>query len=430
MSTAMSNDIERGVRQRALLDEYRRVRALTMAMVEGLSPEDCQVQSMPDASPVKWHLAHLTWFFETFVLEAAHGPRHVPFDPAFRVLFNSYYVGVGRRHPRAERGSISRPSLEQVFEYRQAVDQRIAALVTSRTLDDGLLDVIELGLHHEHQHQELTLTDLKHHLWKNPLQPMYREVAATTPSSAPPLRFVERPEGIAQIGTDDLGTFDNERPRHRVWLAPFAIASRVTTCGEYLRFIDDGGYRRPELWLSDGWDACVRDGWEAPLYWQRDATDGWDLFTLNGPKPLALDEPLAHVSYYEAEAFARWSDARLPTEAEWESVAEQHQDALAAAHLYDGSHVHPRAMSTSASVDVQMFGDVWQWTQSAYLPYPGFRTADGAVGEYNGKFMINQMVLRGGSCATPVGHVRASYRNFFPPQTRWQFAGIRLARDL
>ncbi len=427
VSSVLSNDVAPDrPRQSRLAEDYKRVRSLTIAMVDGLSAEDCQVQSMPDASPVKWHLAHLTWFFETFVLEAGDA-RYVPFDPAFRVLFNSYYVGVGRRHPRAERGLISRPSLERVLEYRHDIDRRMAALMSAQPLSDALLDVVELGLHHEQQHQELTLTDLKHHLWMNPLRPAYREAVGRPSSTASPMSFVGRPEGIAQIGSDDTGfTFDNERPRQRVWLAPFAIASRVVNCGEYLRFIEDGGYRRPELWLSDGWDASQREGWEAPLYWQRLGTDDWQVFTLNGSKPVDHDEPVAHVSYYEAEAFARWAGVRLPTEAEWECVAEQHRASLDTAHLYDGTHVHPRA---PASDEARMYGDVWQWTQSAYLPYPGFRTADGAVGEYNGKFMINQMVLRGGSCATPVGHVRASYRNFFPPQTRWQFSGIRLARD-
>ena len=412
-------------RQSLLLAEYHRVRNITVAMTDGLSPEDCLIQSMPDASPIKWHLAHLTWFFETFVLEPSVGVTYVPFDPAFRVLFNSYYVGVGERHPRAERGLISRPSLERVFDYREAVDTRIATLLESRELPDAMLDVIELGLHHEHQHQELILTDLKHHLWKNPTRPVYREATSVEGRTLQPMTFIERPEGVAQIGATDEGfAFDNERPRHRVWLAPFAIASRAVTCGEYLAFMHDGGYDRPELWLSDGWDARTRDGWQAPLYWERAGAD-WMLFTLNGMKALVHDEPVAHVSYYEADAYARWAGARLPTEAEWECAAESigSDDT----HLYDGTHVHPRRAEDSAP---RMSGDVWQWTASAYLPYPGFETAPGAVGEYNGKFMINQMVLRGGSCATPAGHLRASYRNFFPAQTRWQFSGIRLARNL
>ena len=415
-------------RQRALAAEYARVRGITVAMVDGLSAEDCMIQSMPDASPVKWHLAHLTWFFETFFLEAAVGPSYDAFDPAFRVLFNSYYVGVGERHPRIERGMISRPSLDRVFDYRRAVDARVVTLLQSRDLPDTLLDIVELGLHHEHQHQELILTDFKHHLWKNPTRPAYREAPATDDGPAPVVTFIERPEGVARIGAGSEGfAFDNERPRHRVWLAPFAIASHAVTCGEYLRFIEAGGYDRPEWWLSDGWDTRTREGWQAPLYWERAGSD-WTVFTLNGPKVLSPHEPVAHVSYYEADAYARWAGARLPTEAEWECVASSLDETADDAHLYDGTHVHPRPAREGDAP--RLCGDVWQWTQSAYLPYPGFETAPGAVGEYNGKFMVNQMVLRGGSCATPVGHWRASYRNFFPPHARWQFSGIRLARDL
>ena len=285
-------------RQAALREEFLRVRQLSVAMVDGLNAEDCMVQSMPDASPVKWHLAHLTWFFETFVLEPSIGPAYVPFDPSFRVLFNSYYVGVGEQHPRGERGLVSRPSLERVLAYRQVVDERIASLMASRVVPDDLLDVIQLGLHHEHQHQELILTDLKHHLWKNPLRPVYREAHAPLDRGVPPMTFVERPEGVAQIGAGDAGfAFDNERPRHRVWLASFAIATRTVTCGEYLAFIDDGGYHRPEYWLSEGWDVCMREGWEAPLYWQQDADGGWALFTLNGMRAMSRDEPVSHVSF-------------------------------------------------------------------------------------------------------------------------------------
>jgi ergothioneine biosynthesis protein EgtB len=432
----MSNPVERtqevASRRHALAEGYRRVRAATMAMVEGLSPEDCLVQSMPDASPVKWHLAHLTWFFETFVLEAHDGPTHVPFDPAFRVLFNSYYVGVGDRHPRPERGMISRPSLDEVFAYRRAVDARMGSLLETETLDDALLDVVELGLHHEQQHQELILTDLKHHLWKNPTRPTYRVTDATGPTVAPaPMTFVERPEGIARIGNSaEAFAFDNERPEHRIWLAGYAIASRPVTCGEYLAFIADSGYARPELWLSDGWDVCQRERWEAPLYWERDYHGAWTLFTLSGMRAIDRDEPVTHVSYYEADAYARWAGARLPTEGEWECAARSLLDAGSVDHgnFHEHGPVHPRAASAAPGLQ-QFYGDVWEWTQSAYLGYPGFRVAEGAVGEYNGKFMINQMVLRGGSCATPSGHVRPTYRNFFPPHVRWQFSGIRLAQS-
>ena len=414
-------------RQAALRTAFARVRAATVAMTEGLSPEDCLLQSMPDASPVKWHLAHITWFFETFVLEPSD-PAYVPVDPAYRVLFNSYYVGVGARHPRAERGLVSRPSHEQVLAYRRAIDARVDALLASRPLPDATLDIIELGLHHEQQHQELILTDLKHHFSHNPTWPVYR-VESSQPSArpVPPMTFIERPEGIAQIGAPDEGfAFDNERPRHRVWLAPFAIASRPVTCGEYLAFIEAGGYDQPEWWLSEGWDVMTREGWRAPLYWRREG-DGWRTFTLHGDCALALDEPVTHVSYYEADAYARRAGVRLPTEAEWECMASE--VAIDDSDLFDGARAHPRSADEAAPLR-QLFGGVWEWTQSAYLPYPGFRTAEGAVGEYNGKFMINQMVLRGGSCATPVGHVRASYRNFFPAHTRWQFSGIRLAKDI
>jgi ergothioneine biosynthesis protein EgtB len=415
-------------RQTALTADYLRVRAVTVAMTDGLSEEDCLIQSMPDASPIKWHLAHITWFFETFVLEAST-PDYVPVDPAYRVLFNSYYVGIGERHPRAERGLISRPSFAEVLEYRRTIDDRVTALMRSRRLTDAMLDTVELGLHHEQQHQELLLTDLKHHLWKNPTRPAYRSPPATPAARRPlpPMRFIERPEGFAQIGADgDDFAFDNERPRHRVWLAPFAFATRPVACGEYLEFIEAGGYAQPEWWLSDGWDVATREGWQAPLYWQRDAAGTWHQFTLFGMRPVDPDEPVAHVSYYEADAYARWAGARLATETEWECVAADR--GLDDAHVFDGTHPHPRRAESDASM--QLFGDVWEWTGSAYLPYPGFQPAPGAVGEYNGKFMINQMVLRGGSCATPVGHVRASYRNFFPPAARWQFSGIRLARDL
>ena len=417
----------------ALLAAYRRVRDVTLGLADGLSAEDCLVQSMPDASPVKWHLAHTTWFFETFVLEPALAARFAPFDAAFRTLFNSYYVGVGERHPRAERGLISRPALDTVYAYRRAIDAQIETLLSGQSLAASLLDLIELGVHHEQQHQELIVTDLKHHLSRNPLLPAYRSAPEEETSIVvAPLSFVSRPEGIAQVGAHAEGfAFDNERPRHRVWLAPFEIGSRLVTAGEYLDFIDDGGYARPELWLSDGWDICTRDGWRAPLYWER-GKDTWTMFTLHGARPVSPCEPIVHVSYYEADAYARWAGARLPTEAEWECVTQQegaHERADTRRFL-DGGHFHPRAASNNATRIRQLFGDVWEWTQSAYLAYPRFRTMPGAVGEYNGKFMINQMVLRGGSCATPRDHLRASYRNFFPPLARWQFSGIRLERDV
>ncbi len=389
-------------RGRALSDAFARIRTQSLALAEGLSAEDCQLQSMPDASPVKWHLAHSTWFFETFVL-AAVDAAYQPVDPAYRELFNSYYVGIGARAPRAERGLMSRPSLDQVVAYRKTVDARLLAVLTEGRLDDDMLDRIELGLHHEQQHQELIVTDLKHHLSRNPLYPAYRsENEVVTEASLQWIRFAADVHAIGHAG--DGFAFDNERPRHRVFAEAFALASRLVSNAEYQAFIDDGGYARPELWLSDGWDAVRADGWQTPLYWFDDGSH----YTLAGRQPRAAAAAVCHVSYYEADAYARWAEARLPTEAEWEVAAQ----------------------SVDSAALVQLTGERWQWTHSAYLPYPGFQPATGAVGEYNGKFMINQMVLRGGSCATPPGHLRNSYRNFFPPATRWQFSGIRLARSV
>ncbi len=385
----------------SLTERFGAVRGQTAGLVRGLSAEDCMVQSMPDASPVKWHLAHTTWFFETFVLERVEvGFR--AFDPAFRVLFNSYYAGVGERHARPARGVLSRPSLEQVFEYRQNVERRMQTVMQGR-LDCANRFLIELGIQHEQQHQELILTDLLHHFWCNPLAPAYRDGPPVRMAETP-LKFIGFEAGAVQIGHQGPGfAFDNELPRHRAWLESFALAGRPVSQGEYLRFIDEGGYRRPELWLSDGWDVHERENWTHPLYWRPpEAGQGWRAFGLLGSQPLDPAAPVCHISYYEADAYARWAGARLPTEIEWEHAARQ--GAL------------PRS------------GEVWEWTQSAYLPYPGFVPVAGAVGEYNGKFMINQMVLRGGSVATPAGHVRSSYRNFFPPAARWQFSGIRLAR--
>ncbi|MDN0077010.1 ergothioneine biosynthesis protein EgtB [Crenobacter sp. SG2303] len=415
-------------RQAALQAAFTRTRRQSLALAEGLSAEDCMLQSMPDASPVKWHLAHVTWFFETFVL-AQREPPPAPFNPAFKVLFNSYYVGVGERHPRPERGLLSRPSLDEVLAYRRAVDAQMAALLADTPLPHSLLDLIELGIHHEQQHQELVLTDLKHHFWRNPLRPAYRPPEPLEPADPVPLRYQAFEGGLVEIGHDGEGfAFDNETPRHRVFLEPFELACRPVSNRDYLAFIADGGYDRPELWLSDGWDTCQREGWFAPLYWQFTDADRWTVFTLHGQQPLRLNEPVCHVSYYEAEAYARWAGARLPTEQEWECAAQRWpaEAAPAPGRFADAGAYHPGPTTTGKPV--HWLGDVWEWTQSAYLPYPGYRPADGAVGEYNGKFMINQMVLRGGSCATPSDHIRASYRNFFPPSARWQFSGIRLAR--
>jgi ergothioneine biosynthesis protein EgtB len=408
-----------------LASRFEAVRNGTEALAEGLSAEDCALQSMPDASPVKWHLAHTTWFFETFLLEP-NEPAFEPFDASFRVLFNSYYNAVGPKHPRPERGMLSRPPLERVLAYRAQVSARMLRfLQTDRARE--LAALVELGLHHEQQHQELILTDFKHLLSRNPLHPVYRARSASLFSPAPvvPLEWIAFPEGLRRIGHEDEGfAFDNEGPRHRVFLEAFELASRPVTNGEFMAFMEDGGYRRPELWLSDGWNTVCEQGWEAPLYWQRER-ESWHAFTLAGLLTVDPAEPVTHVSYFEADAYARWANARLPTEAEWEVAAASQP---VSGNFADTGRFHPSAAPPSTPF-TQMFGDVWEWTQSPYAPYPRFRPAAGAVGEYNGKFMCNQYVLRGGSCATPAGHVRATYRNFFPAPARWQFSGLRLARD-
>jgi ergothioneine biosynthesis protein EgtB len=403
--------------RRALVHRYRQVRAETEALTAGLSPEDAQIQSMPDASPAKWHLAHTAWFFETFLL-TPHGSGYEPFDPVFGYLFNSYYEAVGPRHARPQRGLITRPALDHVRAYRAHVDAAMGTLI--ETLPEAELDVVAplivLGLNHEQQHQELILMDIKHAFSCNPLEPTFRKRTILTEAPAAPLAWTAFEEGLRRIGHEGSGfAFDNEGPRHRVWLDAFAIADRPVTAGEYTDFIKDGGYDRPELWLSDGWAAVQSHGWTAPLYWHDEGQDSWSLFTLGGRLPLDPHAPVCHVSLYEADAYARWAGARLPTEAEWEVAAEARADASAEAPV----SLHP-AMASGRTT--------WEWTGSAYLPYPGFHPEAGAVGEYNGKFMSGQMVLRGGACVTPASHARITYRNFFPPEARWAFSGIRLAR--
>lgn len=406
-----------------MLAAYRRVRAATEALVRGLEPEDMVAQSMDDCSPTKWHLAHTTWFFETFVLRAE--PGHAPFHPAFEVLFNSYYEAVGPQFPRPRRGLLTRPTVREVLAYRAHVDAAVERRLAAEVAPE-LAARVELGLHHEQQHQELILMDLKHLFAQSPLRPALRpEAAAPSERPAPPLAWHAGPDGLVELGHAGAGfCFDNEAPRHRVFLRPYALASRCVTNGEYAEFIADGGYRRPDLWLSDGWATARRLGWTAPLYW--DLADGTGSeFTLGGPRPLDPHAPVVHVSHYEADAYARWAGARLPTEAEWETVA---AGAAIAGNFVESGRLHPTSAPDGPGPQ-QLFGDVWEWTASAYLPYPGYRPAAGALGEYNGKFMSGQMVLRGGSCVTPADHARASYRNFFPPAARWPFAGIRLIRD-
>jgi ergothioneine biosynthesis protein EgtB len=407
----------------APLHHYKAVRETTVALTRPLSAEDCAIQSMPDASPAKWHLAHTTWFFEIFVLQP-HVAGYRVFDPAYAYLFNSYYNAIGERHPRPERGMLSRPSLDEVLAYRRHVDE---AIVDIDDLRPDALRLLELGVQHEQQHQELILTDVKHLLSRNPLKPAYQKSWPLTPIRAREPRWIEFPGGLYEIGHAGPGfAFDNETPRHRVWLEDFEMASHPVTHGDFMSFIADGGYRRPELWLSAGWDFMRARGWEAPEYWTR-RDGGWHTFTLHGDVPVDPNTPICHVSFFEAEAFARWANARLPNEAEWEVAA---RGLRVEGNFMESGALHP--LSLRDDVDdgalAQAFGDVWEWTRSDYAPYPGFRAAPSAVGEYNGKFMCGQYVLRGGSCATPAGHIRLTYRNFFPPEARWQFSGLRLAR--
>jgi ergothioneine biosynthesis protein EgtB len=402
-----------------LASQFAGVRGLTETLAEVLSPEDQAIQSMPDVSPTKWHRAHTTWFFETFVL-GPHLDGHECHDAAYGYLFNSYYEAVGPRHPRPHRGLLSRPSASEITEYRAAVDRCVLDALARDALSHEALALVELGLHHEQQHQELLLMDIKHVLSCNPLGPAYRDGVAAGSIDGGTREWRSHPGGIVAIGHDGHGfSFDNEGPRHDVLLRPFEVSCDLVTAGEWSDFIADGGYHRAELWLSDGWAAIAENGWEAPSYWRRG--DGrWELFTLGGWRPVTAHEPVCHVSYYEADAFARWAGARLPTEAEWEAAAP-----LEAESGIDLTVLHPTSDASSS-----FFGQVWQWTSSAYLPYPGFAPAAGAVGEYNGKFMVNQHVLRGGACVTPTGHTRRTYRNFFPPSSRWPFCGVRLARDV
>ncbi|HEX3316001.1 MAG TPA: ergothioneine biosynthesis protein EgtB [Gemmataceae bacterium] len=405
------------------MNRLRAVRGETERLCAPLVIEDYQLQSMPDTSPPKWNLAHTTWFFEEFVL-AEHVPGYRRFHPSFGYLFNSYYESVGERWPRPARGLLSRPTVAEVYAYRRAVDEQTLAFIAGadeKTIA-SLAPLLELGLNHEQQHQELLLTDLKHAFGLNPLRPAYMRPTSTQPGTSSPLRWQAFPPGVRQIGHAGSGfAFDNEGPAHNEYVNGFEIASRPVSNGEFLEFLRDDGYDRPEFWLSDGWATRQRLGWSAPLYWDRDG-ESWSLFTLRGDRPLDLAEPGCHISYYEADAFARWAGARLPTEAEWETAA-----ATAGAptgNFLDSGWLHP------ASGGAAFYGEVWVWTASPYAAYPGYRPAAGALGEYNGKFMCNQIVLRGGSCVTPAGHVRSTYRNFFPPDARWQFSGLRLAKDI
>ncbi|GJJ01724.1 ergothioneine biosynthesis protein EgtB [Duganella rhizosphaerae] len=408
--------------QQDLHARYDKVRRRSLALAEPLTDEDCGAQSMPDASPIKWHLAHTTWFFETFILERMEAGFE-PFHPAFRVLFNSYYNGIGEKHPRAQRGLLTRPAMAQVRAYRADVDARVARLLAS-DLDAEqraqLTMLVTLGLEHEQQHQELMLTDVKHLLAQSALLPEYMDLPLAPAKAAPPMAWLPFVGGLTDIGHHGSGfCFDNELPRHKQYVAPFELASRLVTNGEYLEFVAAGGYFNAALWLAEGWDWVRSQNLNCPIYWQQDEQGQWREFTLHGAQPLDLSRPATHLSLFEADAYAHWAGARLPTEAEWEFAAAQ-------AEVETGT-LHPAGAADEDGL-LQMFGHCWQWTSSSYAAYPGFQSAPGALGEYNGKFMLNQYVLRGSSCATPDGHARASYRNFFPAGARWQFTGIRLAR--
>jgi ergothioneine biosynthesis protein EgtB len=417
----------RGTGRAAAQQQFEAVRRESEVLASRLTPEDQSIQSMPDVSPTKWHLAHTTWFFETFILKR-FDPAYRVFDQAFHYLFNSYYEAEGPRHPRPQRGLLSRPSCDDVASYRGHVEAGIKQLIGSAS-DEAWAEIarlVELGCHHEQQHQELILMDIKHVFSLNPLLPAYQPPRRRAPGNMAPLDWVVFAGGLVQIGHGDEGfAFDNEGPRHRVWVESFRLATRPVTCGEFAEFIAAGGYRDPEFWLSEGWATVQAQGWEAPLYW-RAADGGWRIFTLSGERRLDPAEPVVHVSFYEADAYAKWAGKRLPTEAEWEVAAEGQP---LAGNLADRRCYHPATDGAGQGLR-QMIGDVWEWTQSPYTAYPRFRAVSGAIGEYNGKFMSNQMVLRGGAAVTPANHIRATYRNFFPPTARWAFSGLRLAEDV
>ena len=411
-----------------LAQRFSRVRQYSLNLVDSLSAEDAMVQSMPQASPAKWHLAHTSWFLEQFVL--ATDPGYRPMNPQWAVLFNSYYQSLGPSLPRGQRGGLSRPSLEEVLQYRAHVDYHIGHRFRDGSLDAQARRHLIVGMQHEQQHQELLLTDIKHALWSHPLQPAYRQDLPAAPvATAGANEWLSRPEAVVEVGAatwpdNALFAFDNESPRHRSLLAAHALSSRLVTNQEFHTFIADGGYREQRYWMSDGWAMCQAQGWERPLYWDRALERE---YTLGGWRAIDADAPVCHISWYEADAFARWAGARLPTEFEWEALA---SGVPAEGHFAEDGFLQPYAsVGNQEGQPRQLFGDVWEWTRSSYSPYPGYQPLPGSLGEYNGKFMCNQFVLRGGSCATSRGHVRASYRNYFEPQSRWQFSGIRLARD-
>ena len=444
-ATASSADLSTG----QLTGRYQRIRGFTERLCEPLATEDYVVQTMPDVSPTKWHLAHVTWFFETFILRP-HATGYEPLNPAYAYLFNSYYLQAGERHCRDQRGYISRPTVEEVYEYRAYVDEHVLALLADATEAQAevIAPLVEIGLQHEQQHQELLLTDIKHVLSVNPLRPVYRDRTSPGLVEAPELQWIHFDEGLNWVGRALEGEgfcYDNETPRHRHFLDEFLFASRLVTNGEYLAFLEDGGYERGELWLSEGWATVRERSWTEPFYWEK--RDGrWWAFTLSGMREVEEQAPVCHLSYFEADAYARWAGARLPTEAEWEVAA---ATVPIRGNFVEEEWFHPVVVGLEPPPSIgggdngsrpsaspgegsllQMYGDVWEWTRSQYSPYPGYEPLPGALGEYNGKFMSNQFVLRGGSCATSVTHIRSTYRNFFPADATWQFMGVRLARDV
>ncbi len=412
------------------IEQYQKVRQFTEYLCQPLVTEDYVIQSMPDVSPTKWHLAHVSWFFETFLLKPAL-PGYQSLHPQYAYLFNSYYNSLGERHCRPKRGLISRPTVEETYAYRRYVDEHMLALLEKSDEQHlrALAPMFILGLNHEQQHQELLLTDIKHVLSCNPLAPVYRPAVPCKACALAPVEWIAFPESLRWVGHNGEGfAFDNESPRHREFLPAFQLASRPVTNGEYLEFIEDGGYRNPLLWLSEGWATVRSEEWQAPLYWEK-RDDQWWMMTLGGMREVDKSEPVCHISYFEADAFARWAGARLPEEAEWETAA---QTMPIAGNFVESGLYHPAAPRTPPIRGklTQMYGDVWEWTRSSYAPYPGFKPSAGAVGEYNGKFMCNQYVLRGGSCVTSLSHIRPTYRNFFPAHARWQCLGMRLAKDI
>ncbi len=416
----------------SLLDQYQAVRAFSEKICEPLLPEDYVIQSMPDVSPTKWHLAHTSWFFETFLLKP-HLAEYHSLHPQYDFLFNSYYNTIGERHCRPKRGLLSRPTVEDTYAYRAYVDRHMETLLTDASEEtlQTLEPLVTIGLHHEQQHQELMVTDIKHVFFENPLCPVYRPRRDIPPAAPPPMEWMAFTEGVREIGWAGPGfAFDNETPRHKEYAPAFALGSRLVTNREYLAFMDDGGYARPEFWLSEGWNVAQANNWQAPFYWWEKRPGEWQAITLAGMQPVGWDEPVCHVSLFEADAYAHWAGARLATEAEWEIASE---GVPLCGTFADSGRFHPAPLTPAEAEPgtlQQMYGDVWQWTRSQYTPYPGYAPPPGALGEYNGKFMCNQFVLRGGSCATSHSHMRPTYRNFFPPDARWQFTGIRLAKDI